>query len=133
MNPAPITAVYAGLLALWFLFLSYRVILLRRSALIGIGSGDNRDLARRIRVHGNFAEYVPIALLLMLLAELSTALVWPLHAAGVALVAGRLCHAYGLGRSAGSSWGRVAGTALTHLSILLLAGINIGYGVALMK
>lgn len=132
MNSAPITAFYAGLLALWFLVLSVRVVKTRRSARIGIGTGENKDLARRVRVHGNFAEYVPLALLLMLLLELNTALAWLLHAAGVALAAGRVAHFLGLGRSAGTSWGRVTGTALTWAALLVLAGANLGYAVALL-
>lgn len=132
MSTAPITAIYAGLLAFWFLVLSYRVVTLRRGARIGIGHGGDQELARRVRVHGNAAEYVPFALVLMLLAELNTALAWPLHVAGLALLVGRLCHARGLGRSVGSSWGRVAGTALTWLTILFLAGLNVGYGLALL-
>lgn len=132
MSSAPITAFYAGLLALWFLFLSFRVVAIRRSARVGIGTGDNKDLARRVRVHGNFAEYVPLALLLMLLLEANTALVWLLHGTGLALFIGRLAHFLGLGRSAGDSWGRVIGTALTWAALLVLAGANLGYGVMLL-
>lgn len=133
MSSAPITALYAGLLALWFIFLSIRVVLLRRGARVGIGTGDNKELARRVRVHGNFAEYVPLALLLMLVLEMNTALFWVLHGAGVALFLGRMAHFLGLGRSAGTSWGRVTGTALTWAVILVLAGANIGYGFALLS
>ncbi len=132
MSSAPITAFYAGLLALWFVFLSFRVVSVRRGARVGIGTGDNKDLALRVRVHGNFAEYVPLALLLMLLLEANTALVWLLHGAGAALFIGRVAHFLGLGRSAGSSWGRVTGTALTWAVILVLAGANLGYGVMLL-
>lgn len=132
MLSAPVTAVYAGLLALWFIFLSFRVVQTRRSARVGIGSGGDSELARRVRVHGNAAEYMPIALILLLLAELNTALVWPLHVAGIALIAGRVAHFLGLGRTAGTSVGRVLGTALTWLAILLLAGLNLGYGLILV-
>lgn len=133
MSSTPITALYAGLLAVWFLFLSVRVVTLRRGARVGIGTGDNQDLARRVRVHGNFAEYVPLALLLMLLLETNTALVWLLHGAGLALVIGRIAHFLGLGRSVGTSWGRVSGTALTWAAMLVLAGANLGYAVALLN
>lgn len=132
MSSAPITAFYAGLLALWFILLSVRVVTTRRSARVGLGTGDNRELARRVRVHGNFAEYVPLALLLLLLLEVNTALVWLPHAAGAALFLGRVAHFIGLGRSIGHSWGRVIGTSLTWLALLVLAGANLGYGVALL-
>lgn len=132
MSSAPITALYAGLLAFWFIFLSARVVFMRRSARVGIGTGGDDELARRIRVHGNAAEYLPPALLLMLLLELNTALVWLLHAAGVALVFGRVAHFLGLGRSAGKSWGRFVGTAVTWATLLVLAGANLGYAAALL-
>lgn len=129
MSSAPVTAIYAGLLALWFIFLSYRVVMLRRGARIGIGTGEDRELAKRVRVHGNAAEYVPFGLLLMLLLELNTAVVWLLHTAGVALVLGRVFHFLGLGRTAGTSWGRFSGTAVTWAAILVLGGANLGYGL----
>lgn len=130
MSSAPITALYAGLLALWFIFLSLRVVVKRRSARVGLGTGDDRELARRVRVHGNAAEYLPIALMLMLLLELNTALAWLVHGAGVVLVVGRVAHFAGLGRSAGKSWGRFLGTAFTWLAILVLAGANLGFAGA---
>ncbi len=129
MSSAPITALYAALLALWFIFLSLRVVMYRRSARIGIGTGEDRELARRVRVHGNAAEYLPLGLLLMLLLELNAALGWLVHAAGIALLLGRVAHFIGLGRSAGTSWGRFAGTGLTWLAVLTLAGANLGFAL----
>lgn len=130
MSSAPITALYAGLLALWFLFLSYRVVVRRRSARVGIGMGEDRELAKRVRVHGNAAEYLPFGLVLMFLLEVNSALGWLVHLAGLALVAGRLAHFLGLGRTAGTSWGRVTGTAITWGVILVLAGANVGIAIA---
>ena len=63
-----ITALYASLLAPLFILLSARVIGARRSAKVPVGDGGNTVLLRRMRVHANFAEYVPFALLLMALA-----------------------------------------------------------------
>jgi len=59
----PITALYAGLLAPLFILLSIRVIDVRRTARISIGHGDDPELLRRMRVHANFAEYAPFALI----------------------------------------------------------------------
>ena len=64
-----ITAFYASLLAVLFLFLSVRVIGWRREQRVEIGHGEDSELLRRMRVHANFAEYVPFTLLLMALAE----------------------------------------------------------------
>ena len=117
----PITALYAGVCAFVLLALAARVIRLRWALKIGIGDGGERTLNRAIRVHGNAAEYVPIALVLMLVAELGHASPAFLHACGGALVAGRLLHAVGLSRSAGASWQRAAGTIATVVVIAVLA------------
>ena len=55
--------------SLLFVVLSFRVIAGRRASSTALGDGSNPDLFRRIRVHSNFAEYVPLALILLGLAE----------------------------------------------------------------
>lgn len=116
-----ITAFYASLLAVVFLFLSLRVIAWRREQRVEIGHGDNAELLRRARVHANFAEYVPLALLLMALAE-SMAPPRPLlHLLGILLVAGRLLHAYGLSQTPHILRYRVWGMALTFAAIGIAA------------
>ena len=67
---------YAALLALMYIYLAIRVMMARRDAGVSIGSGGNRMLERRIRVHGNFAEYVPIALILLVLMEMRGSAPW---------------------------------------------------------
>jgi uncharacterized protein len=109
----PITALYAALLAPLFLLLSARVIGARRTAAVGLGDAGDPALLRRIRVHANFAEYVPFALLLLGLAEGLRTPSPLLHALGVALLAGRLLHAYGVSREAEIPALRVASMALT--------------------
>lgn len=117
----PITLLYAALLGAWFLVLTVRVILSRRSAGVSLGSGEDRALERRIRAHGNFAEYVPIALLFMALLEINAAPVWLLHVLGGLLVAGRLLHGYALSFTSYSPL-RVPGMGLT---LFALAGMVI--------
>lgn len=112
-----VTAVYAALLALLFLGLSIRVIRAREASHILLGSGGNRVLERAIRVHGNFAEYVPLVLVLLLVAELLAAPGWWLHAMGLALLAGRLLHAFGVSREPEDVRIRVAGVALTFAAL----------------
>lgn len=94
-----ITPVYAGLFALFFIFLSLRVALMRRSTRVSLGDGGNPELAHRTRVHGNFIEYVPLVLILMALAELQGQPAWTIHLIGVSLAIGRLAHAYALSQS----------------------------------
>ncbi|QDH69467.1 MAPEG family protein [Marilutibacter alkalisoli] len=123
-----VTLFFAALLALLNLVLMVRVSMVRRSSKIGIGSGDDRLLQRRIRVHANFIEQVPLALLLMALLELcGLASIW-LWALGAALLAGRILHAIGLSSSAGYSFGRFAGSLLSWG--VLLAGAIAGVVIA---
>ncbi|SEN88173.1 hypothetical protein SAMN04488003_1531 [Loktanella fryxellensis] len=84
----PVSAIY---LALWF-----RVSAVRGANNISFGDGGNTELLRRIRQHGNCAEWSAFVLILMILAEgMGTPPVW-LHASGVLLLIGRIAHPFGL-------------------------------------
>jgi uncharacterized membrane protein YecN with MAPEG domain len=50
------TALYAALLALFYIVMSFKVVGKRRKYQVGIGSNGEMELERAIRVHGNFAE-----------------------------------------------------------------------------
>ena len=121
----PITAFYGGLLAAIYVYLSFAVIFKRRKYLVGIGDGGEKDLSQAIRVHGNFAEYVPFALLLLLLAEINHANPLLLHGIGVALIISRLLHAIGLSHHVGASWQRMVGVIGTFSLYLVLIVINV--------
>ncbi|MDR3418014.1 MAG: MAPEG family protein [Nevskia sp.] len=118
-----ITSLYAGLLALWFLVLSIRVIQYRGTAKINVGDGGDPTMLRRIRGHANFAEYVPLILLLMALLELGHASVYVLHGLGATLLVGRLLH--GISFSFTDYWmpGRFVGVILTFLALLVAGGL----------
>jgi uncharacterized protein len=122
---APITALYAGLLALLLLVLSFRVVAVRRATAIGLGDGGNALLLSRIRIHGHFTEYVPLALLLMLILEVNGTSPSFLHGLGIALVVGRLAHAQGLTQGVGANPGRLVGNLLTWGVILVAAAKNV--------
>jgi hypothetical protein len=111
--PVHITAFYTALSLLWLLVLAGRVMALRWKHQVGINAGGHEDLDRAIRAHANAAEYVPGALVMILVLELMAAPFWLLHLLGLALVVGRVAHAIGLWRSAGVSLGRQAGMLLT--------------------
>ena len=125
MIPVPITALYAGLLALLMLVLALRVIRLRWKLRVGLGDGGDKAMSRAIRVHGNATEHVPIALILMLVAELGHASPMLLHGCGIILIVARVLHALGLGRSVGASWERMAGTVGTVGVVVTLAVADI--------
>lgn len=110
---------YCALLVLLGVVLAIRVILIRRKERIGLGSGDNKLLSRRIRAHGNFSEYAPLIILLLIGLALVNAPEWLIHLVGVAGLVGRSLHAIGLEKSAGESFGRVGGMMLTFTALLI--------------
>ena len=116
-----ITAFYAALLGLFFVFLSFRVIGWRRLKSVELGHGEDSQLLRRMRVHANFAEYIPFTLLLMAIAESMTAPRPLIHVAGLILIAGRLMHAYGLSQTPHILRLRVGGMILTFTALALSA------------
>ncbi len=109
-----ITPLYAGLLALLFLVLSWRVIQGRQRG-VSLGDGNDPALLRRIRGHGNFAEYVPLILLMMGFLELGHTSGYLLHGLGIGLVVARLLHGYALSFTDRSRFGRSAGAGLTFI------------------
>ncbi|MGE0052582.1 MAG: MAPEG family protein [Hyphomicrobium sp.] len=117
----PITAFYTALLAPLFLYLSVRVIGRRREAKVALGPGDDSILLRRMRVHANFAEYVPFTLLSMGLAEGVGVASLVIHIIGVVLVAGRYIHAYGVSQQPENLKLRVTGMTATFTAIALSA------------
>lgn len=118
--PFPITSLYAGLAALLLVALSLRVIRARYATRIEIGDGGDPGLTRRIRAQANFVEYVPLALVVIALAEAGGTPAWLLHALGAGLLLGRVAHAIGFVAKAGPGVGRGAGMLLTYL--VLVAG-----------
>lgn len=122
-----ITALYAALCSVLIVFLAARVTRYRFQFRIGIGD-DNVALRLAVRAHANAVEYTPIALILLLLAELNGAAALVLHIAGSAFLGGRLAHVWGFLHSQGGySRLRVAGIASNWVVILALAGVNIMY------
>ncbi|MFN2301681.1 MAG: MAPEG family protein [Gammaproteobacteria bacterium] len=120
-----ITPLYAAPLAILLVGLVLRVVALRRRLKVGIGDGGERELAKAVRAHGNAAETIPIAIVLLLLAELAGVGSALLHGAGIALLVGRLLHAYGLSTRSGMSFGRFTGMVLTLLAIAVLAVVSV--------
>ena len=119
-----ITPIYAALLAVLFLALAVNVVRTRRRAGVSLGDGGDELLARRIRAHGNFVEYVPMALILMVMIEERGAEAVLVHGLNGALVLGRLMHAFALSSLTLRPFHRTGGVALT-LFVIVVAVVQI--------
>ncbi len=91
-----VTPLYALPLALIYLILWVRISAVRSKTSISFGDGGNVELLRRIRQHGNFVEWAPFVLILMILAEGMGAPALYLHIGGALLLIGRIVHPFGL-------------------------------------
>jgi len=113
---------YTGLLGLLLIALSTNVVLARRRYRVRLGVGTEEGMQQAVRVHANFTEYVPLAVVLLVLCEVLADLpAAAVHAAGIVLVTSRVLHAWGLARSPGTTFGRFYGTAGTWLVIIGLS------------
>lgn len=122
-----ITPIYAALLAFLYIYLCVRVIKLRIRYQVGIGSGNQPELERAIRVQGNFSEYVPFALLLVWMLEtVAVSVIW-VHCFGLLLLIGRALHAYGVSQVKETLKFRQMGMMSTFAVILLSALMLLGH------
>ncbi len=117
----PVTSITAAVLALLLVPLSMRVGILRFREKIWLLDGGHPELTRRIWAQANFTEYVPLAVILLALAEIGGAPTGFLWFLGGLLVVARVVHAVSLSRSE-TSIGRGLGANGTFLVLLLSAG-----------
>lgn len=127
-----ISMITAGLLGLLLIALSAYVIAGRVKFKIDLGDGGNPAMVQRMRAQANFVEYVPLALVLLMLVEYaSIGPRWMTMGMGGALVVGRVLHAQGLVASPGATFGRFVGTNLTALVIITGSLALLGRGAGL--
>ena len=88
----PITALFAGLLALWLVFLTFAVVGFRRDKRVSLGSGGDELGERLIRGHGNAVETIPMFLILLGVAEASGSPAAFLLPVAMVFAVGRLMH-----------------------------------------
>lgn len=119
LAPFPMLALYAAINALIMLVLGVLVVRARVKTQTEIGDGANPAMMAAVRAHANNTEYVPLALLLMLILIPLRANAMVIHAVGATLTIGRILHAIGLTRSVGTSLPRLLGMILTWLSYLI--------------
>ena len=131
MSGPIITALYAGLAGLIYLWLTWTVIVYRRSGKISLGDGDNPKMAKSIRGQGNAAEQMPIILIMLGLTEMLGAPGFAMHIAGLAFIVGRLLHGLHFNGLIGF-WARPVGMLLTLLTTGVLALGLIAHAIAQM-
>jgi uncharacterized membrane protein YecN with MAPEG domain len=117
------TAIYAALLGFLAALLTVNVIVNRVRSKVDVGDGGVAGLAQAIRAHGNFAEQVPLALLLIGLVEALGYRSAVIQGLGGVLLVARLLSAWGLSASLGQTFGRQAGAGLTVLATAVSAAL----------
>ncbi len=120
-----VCALYAVLGALILIKLSYDVVRLRMLYRVSYGDGGFTELQSAIRAHGNAVEYIPIALLLLLLLEMDGAETWMVHLCGLMMIVGRIMHFYGFHHRL-VRWRRT-GMLATWCSLVLMVLVNLWY------
>lgn len=128
MPPLEAAAVYVGINILLLIYLSSRVVFMRRSAKVSVGHGSNVELELRTRTHGNASEYIPAMMVgLVTAAYMGFPALW-IHILGASFTFGRVLHAIGLSRTIFPL--RVSGMLLTWFAMILIAGMLIYHGLA---
>jgi len=118
----PVTGVFAAVIGILLLVLSAQVVKFRLKYKKGLGVTDDRDFEAAVRAHANLVEYAPLGLIMLAIAELNGVASGLIYWTGMALVVGRILHAFGMinGRG-GPHKARMIGILLTWLSILVAA------------
>lgn len=120
-----VTLTAAAAAAIVNIWLSLRIGALRRAHGISVGDGGNEALQRRMRAQLNFAENVPIVLVLIAALEIAgIGETWLAYVAG-AFILGRVAHAFGMDGGK-AEIGRVIGVLVTLATQLFLAGVTVG-------
>ncbi|MAK64807.1 MAG: glutathione S-transferase [Maricaulis sp.] len=121
MTAIQAVALYAGLNTLILIGLAINVSRIRRRDKVSLGTGSSEALERAVRVHANGIENVALGLIgLWLLTTLGLEPIW-VHVLGMALTFGRAFYSYGLLSKPGPSFGRILGTGLTWVMMLVSA------------
>ena len=122
----PVTLITACLLGLIYFVLMLRVSQLRWRHKVSLGDGGNQDLLVRCRAHANFAEYVPLILILLGIIELSNGSPVLLVVIAFLLLVARILHPIGMARPAPNLFRTIgAGATFLILGVLCVWGLII--------
>lgn len=118
----PVTGVFAAVTGILLLVLSIQVVKFRLKYRKGLGVTDDRDFEAAVRAHANLVEYAPMGLIMLAIAELNGVASGLIYWTGMALVVGRILHAWGMINGRGEPHkARLIGILLTWLAILATA------------
>lgn len=118
MSLPHITPVYAGLLGIMLVALSWRIMRMRARLEVMVGDGGERDLNVAVRMQGNFIEYVPMALMLLYFNEALGWNAWIIHGLAILLIAARVAHVHGMSQENAMGVGRRLGARMTFVIII---------------
>lgn len=116
-----ISATYAAALAFYFIAWSFHVSFTRARTGVRTGDGGNPTMLTAMRQHGNLAEFMPFALVMMAFGEARGLSPLWLHTSGMFLIAGRLIHPFGITNEGGPIAARAIGQISTYLATLIPA------------
>lgn len=125
----PITALFAGLMALWLIFLQVQVIRFRRGNKVSLGHAGDVMGERLIRAHGNASENIPIFLVLLGLSEGLGTPAWVLVLIALVFSAGRIAHGVHFFKVRQGGQLRVFGMIATFTPLAALSLGLIGHGL----
>ena len=123
----PLTSTFAALFTFFYLLLSFRIGYLRGSPVMKLIFKMDKEvpqskLERNVRAHGNFSEYVPTFLILLLLLELTgTAPFTYLTVISLIFSIGRLAHAICFALFDFNPFLRIFGMLCTYLGLGVFA------------
>ena len=122
MNPTIQAAgLWVALNVILLLVLSALTSANRRKHKVSIGDGGKHEVAVASRAFGNAIEYMPIALIALVLMALVGLPVWSIHLVGGSFFVGRVLHAWGMLTTRANrppTPGRMLGMLLTYMPLL---------------
>ncbi len=119
-----IVPTYTALLAILFVFLSYKVGQARKKEKVLVGTGGSSIVERAMRVQANFAEYTPITLLLLAFLEMKETNIYFIHFLCLSFSIGRAIHAYGFSQKNENLRYRMFGMIAT-IAVIIISSITL--------
>lgn len=96
MDTLPVTLVLAGAAAIYLVLISFPIANRRRATQLSAGDGGDEKFNRLIRAQANFAEYTPLAIIVIGLVEVNGFAQLFVCGLAAAFAAGRLLHLVGM-------------------------------------